>query len=81
MAETVRSTRVRQQVEKWRDELLDLTGKNKLLRFRPSKMTLEVERPGPQVLVDRLMTGRSRYWSIFLPADGMPASEAAASEA
>ena len=80
MAETGRSTRVRQQVEKWRDELLDLTGRNKLLRFRPSKMTLEVELPRPQVLVDRLMTGRSRYWSVFLPADGMPGEEASEAE-
>ncbi len=76
MAETGRSTRVRQQVEKWRDELLDLTGRNKLLRFRPSKMTLEVELPRPQILVDRLMRGRRRYWSVFLPADGMPGEEA-----
>ncbi len=44
MAETGRSTRVRQQVEKWRDELLDLTGRNKLLRFRPSKMNQQVRR-------------------------------------
>ena len=80
MAETGRSTRVRQQVEKWRDELLDLTGRNKLLRFRPSKMTLEIELPRPQVLVDRLMTGRSRYWSVFLPADGMLGEETSEAE-
>ncbi len=80
MAETGPSTRVRQQVEKWRDELLDLTGRNKLLRFRPSKMTLEVELPRPQILVDRLVTGRSRYWSVFLPAEVMPGEEGAEPE-
>ncbi len=61
------STRVRQQVEKWRDELLDLTGNNRLLRFRASKLTLEVESPGAQQLIARLLNGRSRSWVIFLP--------------
>ena len=36
--------RVREQLARWRDDLLDLTGRNRLLRFRHTKTaSLELE--------------------------------------
>jgi very-short-patch-repair endonuclease len=62
--------RARAQVEKWRDELLDLTGRNRLLRFRHTKTSsLEVVSPSGQEVVDRLLTGRAREWAFHLPEE------------
>jgi hypothetical protein len=62
--------RARAQVEKWRDELLDLSGRNRLLRFRHPKIaSLEVVSPTAQEVVDRLLTGRTREWAFHLPED------------
>lgn len=67
--------RVREQVARWRDELLDLTGRNRLLRFRHTKAaSLEIDRPGAQEVLDRLLTGRAREWPVHIPAD--PVEEA-----
>src|SRR5262249_15749048 len=60
----------RAQVERWRDELLDLTGRNRLLRFRHTKSSsLEIDDPGAQDVLDKLLSGRSREWRFFLPED------------
>jgi very-short-patch-repair endonuclease len=66
----VTDDRVRAQVEKWRDELLDLTGRNRLLRFRhPKTSSLEIDSPSAQPILDRLLTGRSREWGFHLPEE------------
>jgi very-short-patch-repair endonuclease len=67
MAGMANTSRVREQVQRWRDELLDLTGHNRLLRFKALKSTLEVQTPSPQLLIDRLLSGRSRWWSVLVP--------------
>lgn len=66
--------RVRQQLARWRDDLLDLTARNRLLRFRHTKTSsLEIDSPGAQEVLDRLLTGRSREWTVFIPEDQQPA--------
>jgi hypothetical protein len=68
--------RIRDQVARWRDDLLDLTGRNRLLRFRHTKTSsLEIESPGAQVILDRLLIGRSHEWAIHIPENDAPAEE------
>ena len=51
--------RIREQVER-RDDLLDMTGNNPLLRFRHKRVTsFEITSPDPQSILDRLLAGRS----------------------
>src|SRR5690349_225350 len=70
LADSSREPRVREQLARWRDDLLDLTGRNRLLRFRHTKTaSLELSNPGAQEILDRLLDGRSREWSIHLPPD------------
>jgi very-short-patch-repair endonuclease len=62
--------RVREQLSRWRDDLLDLTGRNRLLRFRHTKTSsLEIDSPGAPEILDRLLMGRSREWSVFIPEE------------
>src|SRR4051794_22950551 len=62
--------RIRDQVAQWRDDLLDLTGRNRLLRFRHTRTSsLEIDSPGAQEILDRLVTGRAREWNVHIPED------------
>ncbi|AMP38245.1 DUF3320 domain-containing protein [Ralstonia solanacearum] len=45
------------RLAKWKSKLLDLTLRNKLLNFKPSKTTLRVICPDPGALEDRLAEG------------------------
>jgi very-short-patch-repair endonuclease len=45
------------RLAKWKSKLLDLTLRNKLLNFKPSKSTLRVICPDPGALEDRLADG------------------------
>jgi len=45
------------RLAKWKSKLLDLTLRNKLLNFKPSKSTLRVICPDPGALEDRLASG------------------------
>ena len=68
--------RIRDQVARWRDDLLDLTGRNRLLRFRHTKTSsLEIDSPGAQEILDRLLIGRSHDWAMHIPEDDEPAVE------
>lgn len=68
--------RLETQVARWRDDLLDLTGRNRLLRFRHNRVSsLEVSAPTPQAIVDKLLTGRSRELKLFIPEDRVEAPE------
>jgi hypothetical protein len=71
-----RDDRIREQLARWRDDLLDLRKNNRLLRFQHYKTSsLEFIRPSAQEIVDRLLTGRSREWPIYLPEDVDEATE------
>ena len=54
--------RVRQQLESWRRELINLTRSNRLLHLK-SNLGLQVEFPAPQELFERL----SRGFEVYLP--------------
>ncbi|RKQ90984.1 uncharacterized protein DUF3320 [Solirubrobacter pauli] len=71
-----REERVRAQLAQWRDDLLDLTGRNRLLRFRHTKTaSLEVSAPDAQTILDRLVDGRSREWTFHIPPDEQTQAE------
>ncbi|VVE56268.1 DNA helicase [Pandoraea capi] len=46
------------RLAKWKSKLLDLTLRNKLLNFKPTKSSLRVICPDPSALEDRLADGR-----------------------
>ena len=54
--------RVRQQLESWRRELINLTRSNRLLHLK-SNLGLQVEFPAPQELFERV----SRGVEVYLP--------------
>ena len=63
--------RIREQLARWRDDLLDMTGRNPLLRFRHARVTsFEITSPDAQTIVDRLLSARSREWLVHVPDDG-----------
>lgn len=58
--------RIREQLVQWRNDLIDLTKRNKLLNFRHSKVsTLEISSPSWQIIAERLSEGRA--WEFYLP--------------
>lgn len=58
--------RVRQRIEEWARKLIDLSRRNRLLVYKPTKRsTLVFQRPGPDVILERLLDGRT--WSIYEP--------------
>lgn len=62
--------RVLAQIELWRNELVNLTRRNRLLNFRPSKsstLELVVEPDELRPVVDHLLAGRS--WRFFEPPE------------
>lgn len=61
--------RVRDQVRLWRDELINLSRRDRVLYFRPTKSaTLLIEQPGFGTVLTTLMTW-SRGWDFYLPPD------------
>jgi very-short-patch-repair endonuclease len=70
-------------LEKQREELLNMSRANRALYFKHTKTaSLEVERPGPDVLLERLNRGSSNVavWDFFLPVEqveGEPRSQRA----
>lgn len=56
----------------WRDSLIDLTGRNRLLNFRKTKTgTLKIAEPGSQEVINRLLTGRNlSFVALLEPAAG-----------
>ncbi len=60
--------RIRQQIDKWTDDIIDLTRSNRLLNFRPHKLlTAEILEPSWDAVVDGLKDGR--HWDFYLPGD------------
>ncbi len=55
--ETIREDDVPARVERWKRKLLDLSLRNRLLNFRPTSKTLELDCPDLGELEDRLASG------------------------
>ena len=68
--------RLRGQVGRWREDLIDLSRRNRLLWFRPTRAnTFELRQPGLRAIHARTMAGGS--WGFFMPADpAAPPSDA-----
>ncbi|MBI4728048.1 MAG: DUF3320 domain-containing protein [Acidobacteria bacterium] len=60
--------RVREQVRRWRDELINLSRLNRLLYFRPTKTsTLEIEAPSPAKILAAFEGPSARGWRFHIP--------------
>jgi transcription elongation GreA/GreB family factor/very-short-patch-repair endonuclease len=60
--------RLRAQLGRWREDLIDLSRRNRLLWFRPTRATtFELRQPGLRDIHQRTMAGES--WGFFLPPD------------
>jgi transcription elongation GreA/GreB family factor len=60
--------RVRAQVRRWREELVDLSRRNRLLQFGANRgSTFDLRQPGAREIHRRTMAGRA--WSIHVPPD------------
>lgn len=70
---TTRDARAREQLHKWREELINLSRTNRLLYYRPTKSsTLEILAPDPGMILRRLGTPGGS-WRFFEPPE--PTSE------
>lgn len=70
--------RVRHQLHRWCEELIDLSRRNRLVHFRPTKSsTLEILRPGPVAVLARLPESGKLGWRFYLPPDPEPEREEA----
>ncbi|MCW3992699.1 MAG: DUF4011 domain-containing protein [Candidatus Bathyarchaeota archaeon] len=66
-------SRVRRRVEDWRLKLIDLSRRNRLIYFRPTKRSnIHIERPSMGAIFERLVI-KGRSWGIWQP----PLAEAA----
>jgi len=66
-AEQLVSPKVRTRIEKWKERLVDISRRNRLLYFRSSKSsTLEIISPGLLELFEGLMNSESP-WSFWVP--------------
>ena len=67
---------VRACLQKWAEDLVDLSRRNRLLYFKHLKSgTLEFEQPAATVLAGLRRTGSSAGWGIFIPASPAPESD------
>src|SRR5262249_35442770 len=68
LSEALRA-RLSRQVEHWRDELVDLSKRNRLLYFRPTRVsTLAIREPGLQDVYTRVLVP-NLSWGFFPPRD------------
>lgn len=70
-----REPQVRQAIQTWRDSLVNLTGTNRLLNFRPTKSsTLAIARPGsPQEVLSRVGVGKGYRFRALEPPERLEA--------
>ena len=67
MATRKSTQRVREQLSRWREEVINLARTNRLIYFRHLKAgTLEITSPAVGVLLERL---DSSGWSIYMPPE------------
>ncbi len=62
-------TKLRQQLKKWRDDLVNLSRTNRLLYFRHTKTaSLKIESPGSDAIASRLNgSPSSNFWTFYFP--------------
>jgi very-short-patch-repair endonuclease len=73
---------IRQHVRNWRDSLVDLTGTNRLLNFRPTKIsTLTIVCPGgPEDVFERVKRGKGYCFRALKPPETQRTPEASGAE-
>lgn len=67
---------IRQAIGKWRDGLINLTGSNRLINFKPSKTGMvQVVQPSFDEVLSRLSSGKRFSFRPLKPRPGEPADE------
>ena len=63
--------RTREQVKRWREELINLSRTNRLVNFKHTRSTsLEIAAPAPTTVLARLgESGRDAGWQFFFPPE------------
>jgi hypothetical protein len=67
-------SKVLTRIEDWRRRLIDLSYRNRLIRYQPSGSSLEIASPAIEVLFADL--GRTAPWRFYLPPEPEPMSAA-----
>ncbi len=62
--------RVREQVRKWRKDLINLSRRNRLIYYKPTSSSLEILRPGMMDVWDHLHKGR-KGWQFHAPREAL----------
>src|ERR1700722_17341421 len=63
-----RETLIRSAIRSWRDGLINLTGSNRLLNFKPSRTgMISLVRPSPEEVLSRLVMGRTYGFRSLQP--------------
>src|SRR5438128_1617170 len=57
--------RLRAQLDSWREELIDLSKRNRLLWYSTTRGSLELTRPSPSEIYGQIMLGGS--WRFYVP--------------
>src|SRR4051812_27450119 len=65
---------IRQRIDRWKTQLLDLTYRNRLLNFREGPKTLVLSGCSPPLLEDAIASGR-RFKIVAAPSDEQPDSD------
>jgi hypothetical protein len=65
--DAVSLSKVMRRVEDWKLKLIDLSRRNRLVHFRPTRSSnVSFERPGIDAVFERLVV-KDRYWEIWQP--------------
>jgi hypothetical protein len=71
---------LREQLQVWRDELIDLSRRNKLLNLRPGKGVIEVIQPAAEAVLDGLGSGWRFHYPPLQPEEAQDEALTAALE-
>ena len=71
-----RETLIRSAIRIWRDGLINLTGSNRLLNFKPSRTgMISLVRPSPEDVLSRLVMGRTYRFRSLQPKQADPGAD------
>ena len=72
-----RETLIRSAIRSWRDGLINLTGSNRLLNFKPTNRTgmISLVRPSPEDVLSRLVMGRTYGFRSLQPKQADPSAD------